>query len=179
MPRRLIARCGGCTRPPPRARARSASPGSGQVGRGSRVGAMRPTCIRARAPDWSQDEADLFGPVEMDDGDKDHAEHGAGVEGRRPPRPSWAAGRPRRRRARARGPQAAGDLAGLLVDLADRAGMGVGGRPDADAAVGIGQEAVGRNSPRVRSSQAPCGAPACRQVAPPIGWSCQVGHGGG
>ena len=32
-------------------------------------------------PTLAQDEADLLGPVEVDDGDKGDAEHGAGIEG--------------------------------------------------------------------------------------------------
>ena len=98
-------------------------------------------------PALAEDEADLLGAVEVHDRHQRHAEHGAGVEGDGRLDPVGQLEGDDVARTEPEGAQPAGHAQRLLVDLADGPEVGVGGRPDAEAARRIVEEAVAQELP--------------------------------
>ncbi len=98
-------------------------------------------------PALPKDEAHFLGAVEVHDGHERHAEHGAGVERDRRLHPIRQLEGDDVARTEAEGAQAARHAEGLVVDVADRAEVGMGRRPDTEPPARVLEQGVAQELP--------------------------------
>ncbi len=98
-------------------------------------------------PALPQDEAHFLRPVEVHDRHQGHAEHGAGVERDRGLHPVGQLEGDDVTRNQPEDAQAARHAERLVVDVADRAEVGIGRRPDAKAPARVLEQGVAQELP--------------------------------
>ena len=114
-------------------------------------------------PALAQDEAQLLGAVEVHDRDERHPEHGAGVERDRRLHPVGQLEGDDVTGTEAEGPEATGHPQRLLVDVTDRAEIGMRGRPDAEPPARVLEQRVAQELPERAVVPRPFGAVALGQ----------------